>query len=308
MIDIKEMLKAGVHFGHKTSRWHPKMRPFIWGSRNHVHLIDVSKTAFLLERAGKVLKELAENNGTFLFIGTKKPAQESIKRVATNLKQPYLVNRWIGGTLSNYDQVKKAIVRYLHLQDVIKKPTVHFKKKELSMVQKEIDRLDKNIGGIVDLTYPPAALIVVDAQRECSAVKEATSLGIPVVALVDTNTNPDDINFVIPSNDDSPRAINFVLSYLEAQIAEGLAIAQQRKQEEREAASVTKDGSVAASEASAKPHEPRRSENNNRRPQSRNNNNSNTRSGQPRRDHQREARPKQSPEQPQAQDSQEKKA
>ncbi len=241
-IDFKDMLKAGIHFGHKTSRWHPKMRAFIWGSRNHVHLIDVSKTAFLLERAGKSLKELASNGGTFLFIGTKKPAQDIVKRVATNLKMPYFINRWIGGTLTNFEQVKKAILRYLHLQDVVKRPTTHFKKKEIAMIQKEIGRLEKNVGGIVDLSFPPAAIVVVDAQREQSAIKEALNLGIPVVAIVDTNTNPEGINFVIPSNDDSPRAIDYSLSYLESCIQEGIEVAAERKKADREKASASKDG------------------------------------------------------------------
>lgn len=228
-IDLKEMLKAGVHFGHRTSRWCPKMRPFIWGARNHVHLIDVSKTAFLLERAGKVLKDLASQGGVFLLVGTKKPAQDIIKRMATELGMPYLINRWVGGTLTNFEQVKKAILRYLHLCDVIKRPTTHLKKKEVVTIQKEIDRLEKNIGGIVDLTFPPAALIVVDAQKEASAIKEATNIGIPIFALVDTNTNPEGINFVIPSNDDSPRAIRYIMDYLQVQIQEGKALAAENK-------------------------------------------------------------------------------
>ncbi len=228
-IDLKQMLEAGVHFGHKTSRWSPKMKPFIWGAKNHVHLIDVSKTALLLERAGKFLKEVASNGGKFLFVGTKKAAQGLIQQSATSVHMPYVIHRWVGGTLSNYDQVKKAVTRLLHMRDIVKKSTTHYKKKEISMIQKEIARLEKNVGGIIDLDYPPAALIVVDAKKECSAIKEAERLNIPVIALVDTNTDPDGVAFVIPSNDDSPKAISFVIDYLESSIKEGVKLHEATK-------------------------------------------------------------------------------
>ncbi len=221
MIDLKGMLKAGIHFGHKTSRWSPAMSPYIWGARNKIHLIDVSKTAFLLERSGKYLKDLAANGGTFLWVGTKKPAQKAIQKIATELKMPYVVHRWVGGTLSNHEQIKKAITKLLHLKDVVSKPNKQYKKKEISMIQKEIARLERNIGGILDLAYPPAALILVDAKKEHSAIHEALNLKIPTVAIVDTNTDPEGINFVIPANDDSPRSIEFVLEYLASNISEG---------------------------------------------------------------------------------------
>ncbi|MBS1987620.1 30S ribosomal protein S2 [Candidatus Dependentiae bacterium] len=234
-IDLQGMLKAGMHFGHKTSRWSPKMRPFIWGSKNKIHLIDISKTALLLERTGMVLKELASQGGQFLFVGTKKPAQALVKDISTSLSMPYVINRWVGGTLSNFDQVKKAITRLLHLRDVMKKPSALYKKKELAMIQKDIARLEKNIGGILELEYPPAALIVVDAKKEHSAVKEASRLGIPVIAMVDTNTDPDGITLVIPSNDDSPKAIAFVLEYLQKCIKEGVELFADKKKAEMEA-------------------------------------------------------------------------
>ena len=201
MIDVRELLAAGVHFGHKTSRWSPKMRPYIWGSKNKIHLIDVSKTAFLLEKIGAFAKEVTANGGVFLFVGTKKPAQPIIHRIATNLKMPYVVNRWVGGTLTNYDQVKKAITRLLHLRDVAQKATSYYKKKEIVMLQKEIFRLEKNIGGIIDLEYPPAGIIIVDANKEQTAVREAAYVGIPVIALVDTNTDPEGVSHVIPTNE-----------------------------------------------------------------------------------------------------------
>ncbi|MFH0897998.1 MAG: 30S ribosomal protein S2 [bacterium] len=233
-IDLKDMLNAGVHFGHKTSRWSPKMRSYIWGAKNRVHLIDVSKTAFLLEQTGKFLKERAAEGKKFLWIGTKKPAAKIIKETAESLKMPYVINRWIGGSLSNFEQVKKAITRLLHLRDVVNKPTVNYTKKEIASVQKEIDRLEKNVGGIIDLMYPPEAIIIVDAKKEFSAVREAAGLNIPVIAMVDTNTDPDMINFVIPSNDDSPRSIQFIISYLASCVQEGIKLLKTKKIELKE--------------------------------------------------------------------------
>lgn len=233
--DIKGMLQAGVHFGHKTSRWSPKMRPYIWGSSNKVHLIDVSKTAFLLGHAGAFLKSVAMQGGVFLWVGTKRPAQDIVKKTAESLKMPYIINRWVGGTLSNYNQVKKAVTRLLYLRDVLDKPTGNYKKKEMVMIQKEVARLEKNVGGIIDLQYPPAAVIVVDAKREYSAIKEASSLGVPVIGLVDTNTDPEGINYVIPANDDSPKSIAFIMNYLETCAREGREYYAANAKEERPA-------------------------------------------------------------------------
>ncbi|MBD3231888.1 30S ribosomal protein S2 [Candidatus Dependentiae bacterium] len=232
MIDLKDMLKAGIHFGHKSSRWSPKMRPFIWGEKNKIHLINVAKTAFLMERVGKYLNNLAADGKSVLWVGTKKPAQSIIKQASIETKMPFVINRWIGGTLTNFNQIKKAITRLLHLRDILKKPSALYKKKELSMIQKEVERLEKNIGGIIDLDFPPAAVIVVDAKKENSAVKEAISANIPVVAMVDTNTDPTGINFIIPANDDSPRSIEFVIHYLSSCIQDGKKLYNETKKEE----------------------------------------------------------------------------
>ena len=234
-LDLKKMLDAGLHFGHRTSRWSPKMNPYIWGARNKVHLLDVSKTAFLLERAGKFLKESAAQGKSVLFVGTKKPAQEITSRNAQSVQMPFVIHRWVGGTLSNYEQVKKAITRLLHLKDVIAKPLIHYKKKEIGMLQKEVARLEKNVGGIIELDFPPAALIVIDAKKEATAVKEALRLRIPVVAIVDTNTDPDGISYLIPANDDSPRSIDFVVTYLTQALAEGKAAFNALPDEEKKA-------------------------------------------------------------------------
>jgi small subunit ribosomal protein S2 len=235
-IDLKEMLAAGLHFGHKTSRWHPKMRPFIWGAKNHVHLIDVSKTAILLERAGNFIKESTSQGGVFLWVGTKKPAQAIVQKLAMALGMPYVINRWVGGTLSNFEQIKKAITRLLHLRDVVKKSAAHYTKKEIVVLQKEIARLEKNVGGIIELDYPPAGIIIIDANKEHSTVKEASRLGLPIIGMIDTNTDPSDINLVVPANDDSPKAIAYVMEYFAACAAVGKKIFTDKKAEEKAAA------------------------------------------------------------------------
>lgn len=240
MIDFKDLLKAGVHFGHKISFGHPKMKPYLWGVKNRIHLIDISKTAFLLEYAGKKLQELASKGGAILWVGTKKPAQHVIKTVGAHLNMPFVINRWIGGTLSNFGQIKKAITRLLHLRDVLKKSTSYYTKKELVMLQKQVDRLEKNVGGIVDLEFPPAAIVVVDAKREHSAIKEAAIMNVPVFALVDTNTDPSLIDHVIPANDDAPRSIEFIIEYLAKQTEEGKKIADAKKAEAAAARKTTK--------------------------------------------------------------------
>jgi small subunit ribosomal protein S2 len=231
MIEFKDLLKAGVHFGHKSALWSPKMKPFIWGAKNKVHLIDVSKTAFLLEQSAKFLKKCAEDGGSVLWVGTKRPAREIIEKAGKTLKMPFVINRWVGGTLSNFEQIKKAITRLLHLRDVLKKSVAatHYTKKELVMISKEVGRLERNVGGIIDLSYPPAAIVIIDAKREASAVKEAMNVGIPIVSLVDTNTNPGEINFVIPGNDDSPRSISCIVDYLVASVEEGKKLHKENK-------------------------------------------------------------------------------
>lgn len=221
MIELKAFFDAKVQFGHKTSSWSPQMAPYIWGSKNKIHLIDISKTAVLLNRAAEFLREVGRENQQILLVGTKKAAQPIIRKIAEAVEMPFVVNRWIGGTLSNFPQVKKAITRYLHLLDVLKKSGDLYTKKELSTLKKEIARLEKNIGGIVKFSYPPACIVVVDAKKEHAAIQEALRLKVPVIAIVDTNTDPRGINFVIPGNDDSTQSIEFLLKNLMAAFEEG---------------------------------------------------------------------------------------
>ncbi len=234
MSEVKNLIEAGVHFGHKTSKWCPKMAPFIWGARNRVYFIDVAKTAFILERAQEEVKRIVANGGKILWVGTKPCAQKAIELAGVDLNMPMVIHRWIGGTLTNFDQVKKGITRLLHLKDVVKKPLEHLKKKEIVRFKKEVERLEKNFGGIVNLKYPPAAMVVVDVRKEATAVKEAISCGIPVIGLVDTNSDPSPLTIAIPTNDDSDKAISYIIGKLKEAAKEGLDEFEKRKQQLRE--------------------------------------------------------------------------
>lgn len=233
MIDFKELVKAGVHFGHQTSRWLPKMAPYIWGSRNNIHLIDVSKTAQHLERAAQFLQEVAAGGKQVLWVGTKKPARAVVQEVATKLDMPYVNHRWIGGTLSNFAQVKKSVTRLLHYEDVLEKAEKypHYTKKELSKVKKNVERMKNVIGGIKKLTWPVGAIVLVDVNKEQSALQEAVKVGLPVVALVDTNADPSLVDYVIPANDDAPHSIAILLEYLGAAAEKGKQAALSKKTE-----------------------------------------------------------------------------
>jgi small subunit ribosomal protein S2 len=228
MIDFKQLVKAGVHFGHRTSVWCPKMQPYIWGHKNNVHLIDVSKTAFQLEKAAQFLEGVASEGKSILWIGTKKAAQESIRSTAERLSMPYVNHRWIGGTLSNYPQVKKSVTKLLHYEDVIAKDSnsTFYTKKELNRFGKSIDRLKTNIGGIINLRWPLGAVVLVDVNKESSALREAASMRIPVVALVDTNSDPSLVSYVVPGNDDAPRSIKLIIDYLEEAARRGQEVAK----------------------------------------------------------------------------------
>lgn len=223
MIDFRKLVKAGVHFGHQTSRWVPKMEPYIWGVKNKVHLIDVSKTAHQLERSAQFLKDVAASGKQILWVGTKKSARDIIQSTATQVDMPFVNHRWVGGTLSNFGQVKKSVTRLLHFEDVLEKSEKypHYTKKELSEIQKNVERLKSIVGGIRKLNWPIGAIVLVDVNKEHSALREAVSVGVPVVALVDTNADPSNVDYVIPGNDDAPRAIKVVLDYLAAAVEEG---------------------------------------------------------------------------------------
>lgn len=232
-IDFGELVKAGVHFGHQTSRWCPKMAPYIWGYKNNVHLIDVSKTAFQLEQAARFLEGIAAEGKSILWVGTKKPAQAIVQTLATQLGMPFVNHRWVGGTLSNRPQVRKSVTKLLHFEDVLAKTEQFplYTKKEFNTITKAAVRLEKNVGGIRNLHWPLGALVVVDVTKERSAIKEAASVGVPVVALVDTNGDPSMVNYVIPGNDDAPRAIKVVLDFLAQAVEKGKEAAKAQGKE-----------------------------------------------------------------------------
>lgn len=233
MVDFRALVKAGVHFGHQSSRWNPRMAPYIWGTKNNIHLINVSKTAIQLEKACKALEAIVADGKTVLWIGTKKAAQTIMTNAAQEVSMPYVTHRWIGGTLTNFPQVKKSVTRYLHFKDVVAKAdTAHYTKKELNIFQKIVERLHKNIGGIVNLAWPVGAIVVVDVKKEMSAVKEAAMVGIPVFALVDTNNDPLLVNYVIPGNDDSVHAIQAIITPLTEAAKRGKVVADSKKAEE----------------------------------------------------------------------------
>jgi small subunit ribosomal protein S2 len=214
-INLKSLVENGLHFGHQTSRWCPKMKPYIWGQKNGVHLIDVSKTARGLEKAASFVEELARDGKSILWVGTKKPAQEVVRAAAIDLNLPYVSHRWIGGLLTNYLQVKKSVAKLLHFEDVLSKSEqFHYTKKELNLFQKVVERLKNNIGGIRKFKWPVSAVIIFDTAKESTALREANECGIPVIALVDTNSDPSGVSYVIPGNDDSPKSIKFVVDYL----------------------------------------------------------------------------------------------
>jgi small subunit ribosomal protein S2 len=232
---FETLIKSGIHWGHQKSRRNPKMDPYIWGSKNNVSLIDVSKTAHQLEKAAKFLEEIAAQGKPILWVGTKKPAQESIFSVATALNMPSVTHRWIGGTLSNYSQVTKSRTKLLHYEDVLARSEKFpfYTKKELNVIQKAVERLQKNVGGIRSLTWPIGAIVLVDVIKERSALKEAARMRVPVVALVDTNADPSLVDYVIPGNDDAPRAIKVVIDYLAEAARKGAEVAQTRQVEKQ---------------------------------------------------------------------------
>ena len=210
VILMKQLLEAGVHFGHQTRRWNPKMKEYVFTERNTIHIIDLQKTVKKVEEAYTAMKELAEK-GDILFVGTKKQAQDSIKEEAERCGQFYVNNRWLGGTLTNFKTIKTRVSRLLELRSMESDGTFDvLPKKEVAKLKLEMEKLDKNLGGIVGMNKLPAALFVVDTKKEHLAVAEARRLNIPIVAIVDTNCDPDEVDYVIPGNDDAIRAVKLI--------------------------------------------------------------------------------------------------
>ncbi|MCM3214719.1 30S ribosomal protein S2 [Niallia taxi] len=224
VISMKQLLEAGVHFGHQTRRWNPKMKKFIFTERNGIYIIDLQKTVKKVEEAYNYVKELAGNGGTVLFVGTKKQAQDSVKEEAIRSGQYYVNQRWLGGTLTNFETIQKRIARLKDIERMSEDGTFEvLPKKEVVQLNKELERLEKFLGGIKEMKKMPDALFIVDPRKERIAVAEAHKLNIPIVGIVDTNCDPDEIDVVIPANDDAIRAVKL----LTAKMADAILEAKQ---------------------------------------------------------------------------------
>ena len=250
-ISIKQLLEAGVHFGHPTKKWNPKMSEYIFTQRNGIHIVDLQKTVKKFEEAYNFIAELAQENGTVLFVGTKKQAADTIKEEAQRCGMYYVNVRWPGGMLTNFNTIRKSIKRLKDLEKMQLDGTFDLlPKKEVAKLQKEIQDLEKSYGGIKDMTTLPSALFVVDTRKERIAVLEAKRLGIPVVAIVDTNCDPEDADYIIPGNDDAIRAIKLIAGALGDAIIAAHGGVQEEVAEESAEESSEAAQETAAEEAS----------------------------------------------------------
>jgi small subunit ribosomal protein S2 len=248
-ITMKQLLEAGVHFGHQTKRWNPKMKPYIFGARNGIYIIDLQKTVGLARQALRFVSDATGKGGSVLFVGTKKQAQDAIREEASRSGMYFVTNRWLGGTLTNFKTVKQGIERLKTIEKMAADGTYErLPKKEIASLEREREKLEKNLGGIKEMSRLPAAIFVVDTKKEHIAVHEANRLGIPVVAVVDTNCDPEGIDYVIPGNDDAIRSIRLFTGKVAEACLEGKArygawVAEhggkdeRRDQEDRDAAS-----------------------------------------------------------------------
>ena len=211
VISMKQLLEAGVHFGHQTRRWNPKMAPYIYTERNGIYIIDLQKSVGKVDEAYKAVADIAAEGGTILFVGTKKQAQDSIKEEAERCGMYYVNERWLGGMLTNFETIKTRIKKLAEIDAMIEDGTMDvLPKKEVAKLMKEKEKLDKNIGGIKEMKKIPDVMFIVDPRKEKIAVQEAHSLNIPIVAIVDTNCDPEEVDYVIPGNDDAIRAVKLI--------------------------------------------------------------------------------------------------
>jgi small subunit ribosomal protein S2 len=253
-INMKQLLEAGVHFGHQTRRWNPKMKPFIFGARNGIHIIDLQKTVKLFRTSYDFTTRTVSDGYAVLFVGTKKQARDAVIEESERCGMFYVVNRWLGGMLTNFQTIRKSVSRLKELEAMKRDGSINrYTKKEVLKMEKELLKLEKNLGGIKDMDELPGAVFVIDPKRERIAVREARNLGIPVIAIADTNCDPDEIDFIIPGNDDAIRAIRLISSKMADACIEGHNLAEERLraeaklQEQQEAA--------AEKEPSAEPGE-----------------------------------------------------
>ena len=220
---MRQLLEAGVHFGHHTRRWNPKMAPYIFGKRNNIHIIDLEKTVPMLYEALDAIQSIAKNGGKFLFVGTKRSASDLIAQAATNCGQYYVNHRWLGGMLTNWETVSNSIKKLKSLEERIETGEINsLTKKERLQIERQKEKLDLNLGGIKNMNGTPDAMFIVDTNKESIAILEANNLNIPVFAICDTNSNPSGVNYPIPGNDDALRAISLYCDLVAASILKGL--------------------------------------------------------------------------------------
>ena len=241
VVTMKQLLEAGVHFGHQTRRWNPKMARYIFTERNGIHIIDLQKSVPMIETAYQFLRDAVANGGTCLFVGTKKQAQDAIREEAMRAQQPYVSQRWLGGMLTNFQTIRKRVERLREIEDMRDRGHLDvLPKREQARLLEELARLEKYLGGIKNMTQLPAAVYIVDTRKEHIGVAESRKLGIPVVAIVDTNCDPDEIDYPIPGNDDAIRAVRLITSRVANAALEGL--------EERRKREVVEEGVAPAPE------------------------------------------------------------
>lgn len=234
-ITMKQMLEAGVHFGHQTKRWNPKMKPYIFGARNGIYIVDLQKTVRYFKNAYQFIQETVASGEKVLFVGTKKQAQDAIREESLRADQYFVNNRWLGGMLTNFATIKASIDRLKKIEAMAADGTMEqYTKKEALKLEREREKLEKNLGGIKNMTKLPGAVFVIDPNKESIAVKEANKLGIPVVAVVDTNCDPDNIDYIIPGNDDAIRAIRLFANRMSEACVEGAEQRKDAKQTEAE--------------------------------------------------------------------------
>ena len=249
--NFDQLLQAGCHFGHLKRKWNPAMAPYIYTERNGIHIIDLHKTVVKIDEAAEALKNVARQGKKILFVGTKKQTKEVIAEKATSINMPYVIERWPGGMLTNFPTIRKAVKKMANIDKLMQDGTFgNLSKRELLQITRQRAKLEKNLGSIADLTRLPSALFVVDVMKEGIAVKEANRLGIPVFGIVDTNSDPKDIDFVIPANDDAKDSVEVILNACCAAIAEGL--------EERKAEKADEKAAEAQAESEAEEAKPKR--------------------------------------------------
>lgn len=247
-ITMKELLEAGVHFGHQTKRWNPKMKPFIFGARNGIYIIDLQKTVRMFRTAYDFIVDVVANGQSVLFVGTKKQARESIYEEANRSEMFYVHNRWLGGMMTNFQTIKKSIDRLNHLNTIENDGSIElYPKKERLKLGKERRKLDSTLGGIRNMTKLPGAMFVVDPKNESIAVREGKRLNIPIIAIVDTNCDPDEIDYIIPGNDDAIRAIRLISSRISDACIDGREKYEEKKQAEADKSGEEESELIAAS-------------------------------------------------------------